>query len=61
MTKPILKCYKCGTPYHYKIKRNWLLRNVLFFLPVKTFFCGKCVKKRYVMITDDELSKYKRV
>ncbi|HEY2583626.1 MAG TPA: hypothetical protein VGI43_17580, partial [Mucilaginibacter sp.] len=44
MVKPVLRCYICSTAYHYKVKRSWFVRNVLFFLPIKVYFCGRCVK-----------------
>jgi hypothetical protein len=59
--KPHLRCYKCGTVYHYRIRRNWFLKYGLFFLPVKIYFCGRCVKNRYVLLTDKHEAKYKPV
>ncbi|MDR3695244.1 hypothetical protein [Mucilaginibacter sp.] len=59
--KPYLRCYKCATVYHYRIRRNWFLKNVLFFLPVKIYFCGHCVKKRYILLTDRGETRYKLV
>ena len=59
--KPHLRCHKCSMMYHYRVPKNWLLRNVLFFLPIKVFFCARCLKNRYVFLTDREESKYQPV
>jgi len=59
--KPSLRCYKCHTIYHYRQYPNWILRNVLFFLPIKVYFCAYCVKYRYILITDKEVLKYEPV
>jgi hypothetical protein len=56
-----LICRKCGTPYHFKKPRNWFGRNVLFFLPLKRFFCAKCLENRYRFITDKQLEDYHKV
>jgi hypothetical protein len=59
--KPDLKCYKCSTVYHYRIKRNWFVKYFLFFLPIKIYFCGRCVKNRYLLLTDKGERRYKPV
>jgi hypothetical protein len=59
--KPSLRCYRCHTVYHYRIKRHWFVKYVLFFLPVKIYFCGHCVKERYILLTDKGETKYKPV
>lgn len=59
--KPLLKCYKCGTVYHYKTKPGWFFKTFLFFLPIKGYFCAKCVKTRNILITDQEERRYKSV
>lgn len=56
--KPYLRCSKCATMYHYRVKRGWFLKYVLFFLPVKIYFCARCVKKRYVLLTDKAETRY---
>jgi hypothetical protein len=61
MQKKILRCSKCSAPYHFEKKRNWIGRNFLFFLPIKRYFCAKCLKDRYRLITNEELKAYKRV
>jgi hypothetical protein len=35
-----------------------LIKFILFFLPVKTFYCAKCMGSRYKIMTNAELSKY---
>jgi len=60
-SKPSLKCYKCSTVYHYRIRRNWFLKYVLFFLPIKIYFCGHCVKSRYILLSDKKETKYNPV
>ena len=59
--KKTLTCYKCLAPYHFTKPRNWMGRNLLFFLPVRRFFCAKCLKDRYRVISDEKLQEYKRV
>jgi hypothetical protein len=59
--KPHLRCYKCATIYHYRIRRNWLLKYVLFFLPIKIYFCGHCAKNRYILLTNKGEARYKPV
>ena len=61
MAKPALKCYKCAGPYHYRIKRSWFLKYIFFFLPIKIYFCGRCVKNRYILLTNKEETKYRPV
>ncbi len=58
MSKPLLKCHKCGTVFHFQVPRGFVLRNVLFFLPIKIYFCAKCMEKRYLLITNREVDKY---
>ncbi len=59
--KPLLKCRKCGTGYHYKVPVNGFLKAVLFFLPIKSYFCARCLKTRYHIISTKEEKKYKPV
>ncbi|BAU52786.1 hypothetical protein [Mucilaginibacter gotjawali] len=59
--KPYLRCPKCTAAFHYRIRRNWFLKYVLFFLPVKIYFCAHCVKKRYVLLSDRGETRYKPV
>jgi len=59
--KPALRCYRCSTAYHYKVRRGWFIKNVLFFVPIKIYFCPRCVKNRYVIITTKAEGRYKPV
>lgn len=59
--KPFLKCEKCGQIYHYKKERGWFSRNVLFWLPIKVFFCAKCAKDRQLVMTDEEYRRFEPV
>jgi len=49
--KPFMHCRRCSQPFHYKMPRNWFGRNLLFFLPIKRYFCAKCLKPRYRILT----------
>ncbi len=61
MPKEFLRCHKCSAPFHYEKTRNWFGRNLLFFLPVRVFFCAKCLKNPYVLISDKKLKTYHKV
>lgn len=47
MSNPYPRCWKCNTQYHYQIPRPWVVKNLLFFLPVRKYFCPHCVTSRY--------------
>jgi hypothetical protein len=59
--KPWLRCRKCSSVYHYKVPVNWFLSGVLFFLPIKAFFCARCLTVRHHIMTSKTLRKYKPV
>ncbi len=59
--KPLLKCSKCKTVYHYKVPLNWFFKNILFFIPIKTYFCAHCLKVRYRFMTSKKERKYASV
>lgn len=61
MEKPLLKCHKCNSVYHFPIERNWILKGVLFFLPIKVYFCSACNEQHYVWLTDTKAATYERV
>ncbi len=61
MSKPLLKCHKCGTVFHFQIPRGFVLRQILFFLPIKIYFCARCKKQRFLWITDQQANKYQKV
>ncbi len=60
-SKPELRCRTCNTIYHYRKTPNSWVRSILFFLPVKSFFCARCLKTRYLLISDKEYKKYTEV
>jgi hypothetical protein len=43
-------CPICFEPSHLKAHRNWLLKYLLFFLPVRKYYCTGCKKPFYVNI-----------
>jgi hypothetical protein len=43
-------CPVCCEPSHLKVHRSWVLKRVLFFLPVRKYFCSGCKKPYYVNI-----------
>jgi hypothetical protein len=61
VSKPYLRCHKCHTPFHYRVYPNWIFRNVLFFMPIKVYFCARCLKNRYILITNKEERKFEPV
>lgn len=61
LSKPSLRCYRCHSVYHYRIRRGWFLKYVLFFLPIKIYFCGHCVATRYRLLTNKGETRYKLV
>jgi hypothetical protein len=61
MQKKVLRCFKCSAPYHFEKKRNWMGRNLMFFLPIRRYFCAKCIKDRYLFLTKKKLKAYTKV
>jgi hypothetical protein len=43
------KCWSCNEIMNTRAKRNILFRTILFWLPVKAYFCAKCATKRHVI------------
>lgn len=58
MPKPELCCSKCKHPYHYKKTTPAILKLIENIIPIKIFFCAKCVQNRYLVISRAELNKY---
>jgi len=52
MKKSSLLCPLCGQAFHHRVKRPWVLRYALYFMPVKIYFCDHCEKNVYVLIKD---------
>ncbi len=47
------KCRKCNADFHYQIPRGTILKKLLWFLPIRIYWCPKCMKNRYVWIKND--------
>jgi hypothetical protein len=43
------KCRVCKQILDTRLKRNFLLKTLFFWLPVRVYFCTKCATKRYVI------------
>jgi hypothetical protein len=56
-----MKCHKCGAVFHFPIKKPWVLEYLLFFLPIRIYFCAKCNKSRYLLQTIKEANEFHRV
>ncbi|MGZ3751802.1 MAG: hypothetical protein ACXVB0_07830 [Mucilaginibacter sp.] len=48
-TRHTAKCHACHEILDTRVKRNFLLRTLFFWLPIKVYFCPKCVAKRYII------------
>ena len=59
--KMTLKCDKCHKTYHFPIERNWALRNLFFFLPIKPYFCSGCNQVHYVWMSEEQAAGYERI
>lgn len=40
-------CVRCKKKLHARVKRNVFIKTFLFFLPIKIYFCSKCLTNRY--------------
>lgn len=45
---PQRRCPRCGHYFQYRMPRSFVVRYLLFFLPLSKYFCGNCLKSRYV-------------
>jgi hypothetical protein len=52
MKEPSLSCPACACRFHHRVKRNWLLKHALYFLPIKIYYCDNCRKNIYMLMTD---------
>lgn len=43
------KCRICDEILDIRVKRNILIKTLLFWLPIKVYFCARCANKRYVI------------
>ena len=58
LTKEKKKCPKCDKGYlEHRTPRPFLVKTVLFWLPVKRFRCNYCNKKTYILDTADDAKK----
>lgn len=46
-TQHLVTCPKCKDVLNTRVKRNLLLKLFFFWLPIRVYFCQKCVAKRY--------------
>jgi hypothetical protein len=46
-SSPVYRCKKCNEILYSRRKRGLLIKTFLFWLPVKKFFCDRCLKMRY--------------
>jgi len=46
--KPTRCCPRCGHYFQYRMPRPFIIKYLLFFLPLSKYFCGYCLKSRYV-------------
>jgi uncharacterized protein YlaI len=53
------KCHVCDQILDTPAKRNILVKTLLFWLPIKAYFCTKCATKRYVFQRSSSHGKVK--
>jgi hypothetical protein len=41
-------CRKCNTNFHYQVPRSTLFKILFGFLPIRIYWCPKCMVNRYV-------------
>ncbi len=58
MEKTYLRCHKCNEPFQYRVPTPWVFSLFLFFLPIKSFFCARCLKKRHILLSDKDAANY---
>lgn len=51
-------CKRCKCQMDTRIRRSAFVKNVLFWLPLKKYFCTSCLKGRYVMDKYNIYSNY---
>ncbi len=49
MAAKLLCCPKCKKPFSYRVARAKWVKLLLFFLPIRRYFCSACFAKRYVL------------
>ena len=46
-------CSTCKNQFHFRMHRSWFVKNILFFLSVRKFFCAKCQKAVYILVQNN--------
>ena len=41
-------CQVCGHEFKYRVKRNWVVKILMFWSPVKRYFCEECAESYYI-------------
>jgi ribosomal protein L37AE/L43A len=47
--KKLPTCPKCKSELDNRVPRSFVVKNLLFFLPIKRYICYKCQRKRYII------------
>lgn len=42
-------CSDCKSPLQQRVPRSYMVKKLLFWLPIKRYRCGKCFKSVYVI------------
>jgi len=48
------RCKTCNRPYDKRLRRSPLVKYLLFFLPLRKYYCSTCHVTRYVRRTWEE-------
>lgn len=46
--KKLPLCPKCKVEVGYRVRRGFIFKNLLSWLPIKRYFCFKCQHKHYI-------------
>lgn len=41
-------CWKCKSSLDYRVPRGMMVKMLLFWVPLRRYYCYGCAKKRYV-------------
>lgn len=52
-TKKSPVCPRCKSALDNRVPRSFLVKKLLFFLPIKRYMCYKCQRKRYVLVQEN--------
>ena len=47
--KKLPLCPKCKNQLDDRVPRGYLVKTLLFFLPIKRYMCYRCQRKRYIL------------